>query len=125
ITIEKTITLDGSVLAAHWRIEGEGSLFFAPEVCLTLLAGDAPDRYYRVAGKELQDRRLASRGESDGPLELVNDWDKFLVRVSAEPATTLWRHPLETASQSEGGFERTYQGSVILPAWRNVTLPFE
>jgi hypothetical protein len=78
-----------------------------------------------VVGKELQDRRLASRGESDGPLELVNDWDKFLVRVSAEPATAMWRHPLETASQSEGGFERTYQGSVILPAWRNATLPFE
>jgi alpha-amylase len=125
VTVEKTITLDGSVLAAHWRVEGEGSVFFAPEINLTLLAGDAPDRYYRVVGKELADRRLASRGESDGPLELVNDWDKFLVRVSAEPATALWRHPLETASQSEGGFERTYQGSVILPAWRNVTLPFE
>jgi alpha-amylase len=43
-------------------------------------------------------------------------------RVSATPATALWRYPLETASQSEGGFERTYQGSVILPIWRQVTL---
>jgi hypothetical protein len=62
-------------------------------------------------------------------LELVNDWDKFVVRVRAEPATEIWRFPLETASQSEGGFERTYQGSVIVPVWRNRELtpdrPFE
>ena len=51
------------------------------------------------------------------------------MRVSASPNATLWRHPLETASQSEGGFERTYQGSVIVPVWRDVLLgdgqPFE
>ena len=110
-------------------IEGDGQVFFAPEICLTLLAGDAPDRYYRVPGRDLSDRRLASQGESEGPLELVNDWDKFLVRVRTEPATPLWRHPLETASQSEGGFERTYQASVVVPVWRDVVVgdgqPFE
>ena len=41
----------------------------------------------------------------------------------------MWRHPLETASQSEGGFERTYQASVIVPVWRDVSVgdgqPFE
>jgi alpha-amylase len=124
VTVEKTISLEGATLKCAYRLTAPGapfSVFFAPEVNLTLLAGDAPDRYYR-APRELQDRRLASRGESDGPLELVNEWDKFLARVSAQPATTLWRHPLETASQSEGGFERTYQGSVILPIWRQVTL---
>jgi alpha-amylase len=124
VTVEKTISLTGATLACAYRLTAPGapfSVFFAPELNLTLLAGDAPDRYYR-APKELQDRRLASRGESEGSLELVNEWDKFLARVSAQPATTLWRHPLETASQSEGGFERTYQGSVILPIWRQVTL---
>ena len=34
---------------------------------------------------------------------------------------TKWRFPLETASQSEGGFEKTYQGSVLAPVW-NVAL---
>jgi 4-alpha-glucanotransferase len=124
VTVEKTITLERATLSCAYHLTAPGapfSLFFAPEVNLTLLAGDAPDRYYR-APKELQDRKLASRGESDGPLELVNEWDKFLARVSAQPATAMWRHPLETASQSEGGFERTYQGSVILPVWRQVTL---
>jgi alpha-amylase len=79
-----------------------------------------------VPGRDLPapERKLASRGELEAglPLELVNDWDKFFVRVSCQPATLTWRYPLETASQSEGGFERTYQGSVILPVWRNLPL---
>ena len=31
---------------------------------------------------------------------------------------TLWRFPLETVSLSEGGFERIYQGSLLLLQWR-------
>jgi len=106
---------------------------FAPESSLTLLAGDAPDRYYRVAGRDLSkdERKLASTGElpAGTAIELVDEWDKFFVRVSATPGAVMWRHPVETASQSEGGFERTYQASVIVPVWRDVAVgegqPFE
>jgi hypothetical protein len=124
VTLEKTISLTGAKLECRYRLTSTGApfnVFFAPELNLTLLAGDAPDRYYRTQAP-LTDRRLASRGESEGPLELVNEWDKFFARVTSSPATRLWRYPLETASQSEGGFERTYQGSVILPIWPQVTL---
>jgi len=38
-------------------------------------------------------------------------------RVSATPAALSWRHPLETASQSEAGFERLYQGLALLLTW--------
>jgi alpha-amylase len=137
-TVEKTVTLRGATLTCRWRITVEQSLTetFAPELNLTMLAGDAPDRYYRVPGSSLppEARKLASRGEvqpgsAGAVLELVNEWDKFSVRITATPATTLWRFPLETASQSESGFERTYQGSVILPVWRDLQLqarrPFE
>ncbi|HXU69544.1 MAG TPA: alpha-amylase/4-alpha-glucanotransferase domain-containing protein [Polyangia bacterium] len=136
VTVDKTITLEGARLTAAYRISAEGSaapLTFASESSLTLLAGDAPDRYYRVAGRELSkdERKLASAGElpAGTTLELVDEWDKFFVRVSATPGALLWRHPLETASQSEGGFERTYQASVIVPVWRDVSVgdgvPFE
>ena len=40
----------------------------------------------------------------------------------SNPAT-VWRFPLETVSQSESGFERSYQGSVILAQWRLVLPP--
>ena len=136
VTVDKTLTLEGARLTAAYRISAAGApapLTFAPESSLTLLAGDAPDRYYRVAGRDLSadERKLASTGElpAGTVLELVDEWDKFFVRVSATPAATMWRHPLETASQSEAGFERTYQASVIVPVWRDVAVgdgqPFE
>lgn len=135
VTVDKTLTLDGAKLSAAYRVAADGApspLTFASESSLTLLAGDAPDRYYRVPGRELSrdERKLAATGElpSGTTLELVDEWDKFLVRVTA-PGATLWRYPLETASQSEGGFERTYQASVIVPVWRDVAVgdgqPFE
>ena len=127
ITIDKTLTLEGARLTATYRLGAEGParpLSFASESSLTLLAGDAPDRYYRVPGRELpkDERKLASTGElpAGTALELVDEWDKFFVRVTATPGATLWRYPLETASQSEGGFERTYQASVIVPVWRDI-----
>jgi hypothetical protein len=136
VTVDKTITIEGSRLSAAYRVSAAGApapLTFAVESSLTLLAGDAPDRYYRIPGRELShdERKLAAVGEAPAgaPLELVDEWDKFLVRVTATPATVLWRFPLETASQSEGGFERTYQASVLVPVWRDLLVgdgqPFE
>jgi alpha-amylase len=136
VTVEKTLTLEGARLTAAYRLAADGAsapLTFASESSLTLLAGDAPDRYYRVPGRELApgERKLAAAGElpAGSPIELVDEWDKFYVRVTATPGATLWRYPLETASQSEGGFERTYQASVIVPVWRDVAVgegqPFE
>jgi alpha-amylase len=137
VTVDKSIWLDGARLGCDLRIVMAGgaplTVTFACSSALTLLAGDAPDRYFRIPGRELgrDERKLASVGESPGtaPIELVNEWDKFLARVAAPTATALWRFPVETASQSEGGFERTYQASVIVPVWREVTLadgkPFE
>jgi alpha-amylase len=127
VTVGKRLVLEGSRLRCEYRLEAAGAplgITFAPEVALTLLAGDAPDRYYRVPGRELAERKLASRGESEAglPLELVDEWDQFLIRVSASPAAPLWRYALETASQSEGGFERTYQASIVLPVWRNIQI---
>ncbi len=108
-------------LQCRYALSGEAqAVVFAPEVAVTLLAGNAPDRYYQVPGRDLSpdERRLDSRGVTEGGvLELVNGWDRFAVRLDA-PSSTLWRYPLETASQSEGGFERTYQGSLLSPIFR-------
>ena len=39
------------------------------------------------------------------------------LRFSFDRKAELWRFPIETVSQSEGGFERAYQSSVIFPHW--------
>ncbi len=122
VTVDKTIWLDGNKLGCDYRISVNGgplSFGFGCESALTLLAGDAPDRYYRIAGQDLgaAERKLVAVGESaaTAPVELVNEWDRFVTRVAAPTANVIWRFPLETASQSEGGFERTYQASLIVP----------
>ena len=101
---------------------------FAPELSLTLLDGHSQERTYRLPDRTLspEERVLASRGEwRDLPsLALVNDANKFRCDLSFGAARpTVWRFPLETVSMSEGGFERTYQGSVIVPLFELVLAP--
>ena len=42
---------------------------------------------------------------------------KFKINFSNSQAASVWRFPVETVSQSEEGFEKTYQGSCILIHW--------
>ena len=45
--------------------------------------------------------------------------------VSLCPATTVWRHPIETVSQSEHGLEKNHQGFALLPRWELALQPGE
>ena len=121
VTVEKTLTLDGRAAEASYRDRAGRAVRrrpSRPRSNLTLLAGDAPDRYYRVAGRELPDERRWRRAASAGGRARAGQRvGQFFVRAVVDAGRApLWRHPLETASQSEGGFERTYQGSVLVAA---------
>ena len=39
------------------------------------------------------------------------------VTLRVKPAAELWRLPIETVSQSERGFERSYQGTALVFVW--------
>ena len=97
--------------------EGRGPLkaFFAPELNFTLLAGDAEDRTLELPDGPRQ--RLTFRGEVPRlrSFSLVDGWSKLRVKLTAERPFDLWTYPIETVSQSEGGFERSYQGTCLLP----------
>ena len=92
---------------------------FAVENHAALLAGDAPDRYYfdPTAGVNLGP--LIGELQLDGlpEFDIIDEWQRLRMRlVFGEPAS-LWTFPINTVSQSEGGLELTYQGSVILARW--------
>src|SRR5665213_287442 len=91
---------------------------------LTLLAGDAPDRNYFVAGRNLNSPRLNSVGIEENVTEfgMKDGWLQLEINFHSEKPGEFWRYPVETISQSEGGFERVYQGSCLLLGW-NVVLP--
>ncbi|MDZ7385271.1 MAG: DUF1926 domain-containing protein [candidate division KSB1 bacterium] len=97
-------------------------LRFAPEFNLALQAGHAPDRYFLFDGVKPAESHLASVGEVEQVQEVaaVDEWQGLRVRLTLDNPSTVWRFPVETISQSEGGFERVYQSSAVLPVWEIV-----
>jgi alpha-amylase len=95
------------------------STLFAVELNLTLLAGDSEDRFYEVPGVEIDAKRMNSIGALDSVklMKLVDTWMGIAIIIECKPVATFWRFPIETVSQSEGGFERTYQGSCVTAVW--------
>ncbi len=97
---------------------------FGCEFNFSLLAGDAHDRYYEIPGHTLEKRHLASSGETNNVslISLVDEWLRLRLTISFSQPAILWRAPVETVSQSEAGFERVYQSSMVMPLWR-ISLP--
>lgn len=94
------------------------ALHFAIEINIAALAGHADDRYYADStGRRLGmlDARL-DRSSQDG-LTLTDEWLDLSVGLDWSRPAGLWCFPIETVSQSEGGFERVYQSSAVLPHW--------
>ncbi|HLC25822.1 MAG TPA: alpha-amylase/4-alpha-glucanotransferase domain-containing protein [bacterium] len=92
---------------------------FGCEFNFTLLAGNDPKRYFRIPGVPAEGSQMESRGEVCNVRELflVDEWAEFALALYFSRPCTLWRFPLETVSQAEDGFQKTYQGSVLLPWW--------
>ncbi|NOY54318.1 MAG: DUF1926 domain-containing protein [Deltaproteobacteria bacterium] len=100
---------------------------FGIEFNITLLAGNAPDRYYRINGEKPVPPHLAGTGAMDGVerLVLTDEWSGIRWGITARQPAGLWRFPIETVSQSEGGFEKIYQGSCLLLHWEMRLAPGE
>ena len=97
---------------------------FGTEFNFSLLAGNAQDRYYDIPGHTLDKKNLASSGETNNVLQvsLVDEWLRLRITMEFGEPAELWRAPVETVSQSEAGFERVYQSSMVMPVWR-ISLP--
>ncbi len=95
---------------------GTAEFRFGCEALFCLLAGNAPDRYIEWGGSR---DILASHGEMPGAKSVViaDEWLKLRSETKFPGASRVWRDAIETVSQSEGGYERIYQGTVLIPVW--------
>jgi len=95
-------------------------LWFGTEFAFSLLAGNAPDRYYIVENVDLDDNRLASTGATNDvkSIKLRDEWLGLEIEVVSAQKADIWRFPIETISMSEAGFERVYQCSIVMPNWK-------
>ncbi|MBN2184314.1 MAG: DUF1926 domain-containing protein [Candidatus Krumholzibacteriota bacterium] len=123
LKLDKRISLSdsGRIIDAEYSLKPSGKLKtrFAVESVISFLAGNAPDRYFTFSGREVKERNLSSTGEEEG-LDTFQMTDEYLgVKVIFEfdPVAIFWRFPVETISNSDSGFERVYQGSVLVPVW--------
>jgi hypothetical protein len=109
------------------RGPGETGAWFAVELNLTLLAGNDPRRHFLFPGLKVEDRRLCSTGTIPEveQVRLRDEATGFEVSLGRFPPGQLWRFPLETVSQWESGFQRTYQGTVLLFHWPFFLAPGE
>lgn len=130
VRVKKEVSLHRSAsgFIAEYEITnmsaGELNASFGVEYNFSLLAGNAHDRYYEIPGHVLEKRNLASSGETNNvrQVSLVDEWLKLTLTLAFEEPAMLWRAPVETVSQSEAGFERVYQSSLVMPVWR-ISLP--
>jgi alpha-amylase len=116
ITVQKAVKFnkDKSEFSVDYTLtNGEQTpvdIWFGVEFSISLMAGDAHDRYYEIEKRSLTDKRLRSIGveENVKKLSLVDEWLGIETSFTLKHAATLWRHPIETISLSEAGFERIF-----------------
>jgi 4-alpha-glucanotransferase len=97
------------------KAHGAASVNVGIEVILNFLAPSAPDRYFESAGQRYPLRWSAAAPASE--LRVVDEWQAVAATLNAPGARNFWISPIETVSESEGGYERIYQGSQIIAVW--------
>jgi 4-alpha-glucanotransferase len=91
-------------------------LRFGVESVVNFLAPTEMDRFIETSSGR-QNLRFA--GALPGPLLRLEDgWQRVRLTLHAPGSEEFWVAPIDTVSESEGGFERVYQGSQILATWR-------
>lgn len=119
----KTITFRDDQLGISMEIVNNGTAalkgLYALEFNFALLGGHTADRYYLVDGKRPANSFLDARDElrDVNDLALVSEFEGVRVNLRFPEPTTIWRYPVETVNLSEGGFERVYQSSAVLPVY--------
>jgi 4-alpha-glucanotransferase len=89
---------------------------FGIESVLNFLAPNEPDRFFETSSGH---QNLRFSGALPAPILRVEDgWQRVRVTLHAPACEEFWVAPIDTVSESEGGFERVYQGSQILALWR-------
>jgi hypothetical protein len=126
IDVQKVLTLEAEsgTLDVVYVLEGLPPgvpLHFAVEINLASMAGHADDRYYAdPSGQRLGMLDALIDLESSEGVHLTDEWLDLAVGLHWSKDAGLWCFPIETVSQSEGGFEGVYQSSAVVPHWRVV-----
>ncbi|HEX3726003.1 MAG TPA: alpha-amylase/4-alpha-glucanotransferase domain-containing protein, partial [Pirellulales bacterium] len=123
VRITKCITLEAgaATLEVAYLLEGlpqDRSLHFSVEFNFAGLPSGADDRYFYGDGHN-RIGQLGTRLDlaETHELGLVDEWLGIDVNLSFSRPSGLWTFPIESVSQSEGGFELVHQSVCVQPHW--------
>jgi len=126
VRIEKQFifTPGASVIKVDYQITNLSdellSLRFAIENAFAFHAGDDPKRFYQINQRLPENPLLNSiaRENDATQLSITDQYMNMAISLKWNAPAGIWRFPIETVSMSESGFERVYQGSVVLCHWQ-------
>lgn len=122
VTVEKLIQLEAGsdVSSVRYVVRngeaGELNLRFGVETNWGFAGGNQDGTYLRTGFGRYRLGEIAENGDID-EFTITSELWGIEATLSASKPATLWRFPLEAISNSEGGFERNYQGTTILLWW--------
>lgn len=124
VKVTKTVSLDanaGGRLEIQYELSDlvPGQQFhFGIEMNFAAMAAGADDRYfYDGAGRQLGRLDSIHQLESAERIGLVDEWLGLDVSIDMSQPGGLWTFPIQTVSQSEGGFELVHQSCAVVPHW--------
>lgn len=133
VELIKNLAFPENEASIHVRYElinqGDQTLqgLFGVEFNVSLLAGDAPDRYFVDDTGEFSNKPLVTEGEAlhRKYWGMRDEWSGIEISWSLDQAARTLFYPVETVSQSEDGFEKTYQGTCLWFLWDVALQPGE
>lgn len=126
--LTKRVAMRAREIEVGWRLGSEKKahrVCFASHIDVTLLSPDT------VGGRRIDVTGPAATGSGDPApgaravhslvreVRVLAESLGIDVTIVADPPAELWRLPIETVSQSERGFESSYQGTALVFAWRD------
>ncbi|MEZ6058369.1 MAG: alpha-amylase/4-alpha-glucanotransferase domain-containing protein [Planctomycetaceae bacterium] len=127
VTITKTIALDtqlGSQLEITYQLSGMSpgdQHRFAVEFHFAAMASGADDRYfYDHRGQQLGQLQSVLDLPPTERIGLVDEWLGVDVSLDLSSPTGIYTFPIQTVSNSEGGFELVHQSCAVVPHWQVV-----
>ncbi|HUS38522.1 MAG: alpha-amylase/4-alpha-glucanotransferase domain-containing protein [Pirellulales bacterium] len=122
-TISKSIAFaaGSSTLEVTYQIDGlptDRPLHFAVEWNFAGMPSGADDRYFYDADRNTLGQLGTQLDLQDVQgIGLVDEWLGIDLGLSCNRATNWWTLPVQSVSQSEGGFEAVHQSVAVMPHW--------
>ena len=92
---------------------------FAVELNFAGMAAEAHDRYfYDASGRRLGQLQSVLELPKTNRLGLVDEWLGLDAAIELSEPAEIWTFPIQTVSNSEGGFETVHQSCAVVPHWQ-------